>query len=59
MIEASTTQRRKQMNAPVRIRIKTSTGNRTYFGGYHLIAKYRDLGRLVCAYSTSTGKSLA
>ena len=47
------------MSAAVRIRIKTSTGNRTYYGGYHLIKKYRDLNRLICAYSTSTGKSLA
>lgn len=47
------------MNAAIRIRIKTAAGNRTYFGGYHLIEKYRALGRLICAYSTSTGKAIA
>lgn len=45
------------MNKPVRVYIKTSTGNRTYYGGYHLIKKYKESGRLICAYSTSTGKS--
>lgn len=45
---------------PVRIRIKCADGvNRTYYCGYGRIKKYRDTGRLIGAWSTSTGKPVA
>jgi hypothetical protein len=41
------------------VAFKTKTGVRIRLGGYGLVARMRDEGRLVGAWSTSTGKALA
>lgn len=45
---------------PVRLRIKCIDGiNRTYYCGYAQVKKYLASGRLIGAWSTSTGKSIS
>ena len=44
---------------PVRLVVRTKTGKRAYLTGYAAIQRARDQGRLIAAYSTSTGKVLA
>jgi hypothetical protein len=46
-------------SAPCRVAFRTKTGVRIRLGGYDLIARMRREGRLVGAWSTSTGKALA
>ena len=41
---------------PCRVIYRTKRGITQRLGGYALIAKMSDAGRLVAAYSTSTGK---
>ena len=41
---------------PVRVMYRTTRGNVMRLGGYGLIACMRDAGRLIAAWSTSTGK---
>jgi hypothetical protein len=45
--------------APCRVAFRTKAGVRVRLGGYGLIARMREEGRLVGAWSTSTGKALA
>jgi len=46
-------------SAPCRVAFKTRKGVRIRRGGYGLIARMRTEGRLVAAWSASTGKTLA
>jgi len=46
-------------NSPCRVLYKTKTGSRASLGGYDLIERMRKEGRLIAAWSTSTGKALA
>lgn len=43
--------------APCRVMFKVKNGTRTRLGGYDLIARMRAQGRLIAAWSTSTGKA--
>jgi len=44
---------------PCRVLYKTKTGKRASLGGYGLIERMRKEGRLIAAWSTSTGKVIA
>ena len=46
-------------NSPCRVMYRTKAGARTSLGGYGLIARMRAAGRLIAAWSTSTGKLIA
>ena len=41
---------------PCRVMYSTKRGNVVRFGGYGLIKRMRESGRLIAAWSTSTGK---
>ena len=43
---------------PVRVMYRTVRGNVMRLGGYGLIARMRGTGRLIAAWSTSTGKEI-
>jgi hypothetical protein len=49
----------KYWSAPCRVAFRTKTGVRIRLGGYGLVARMRDEGRLIGAWCTSTGKALA
>jgi len=55
----STSMLRQYYRRPVRIMIRTRTGYRTRYCWYDAIARAREAGVLVAAWSTSTGKALA
>lgn len=42
---------------PCRVTYKTMRGSVTRYGGYGLIARMEEAGRLIGAWSTSTGKA--
>ena len=44
---------------PCRVMYRVKNGTRTTRGGYGLIARMQREGRLIAAWSTSTGKTLA
>ncbi len=46
-------------SSPCRVLYKTENGLRASLGGYNLIERMRKEGRLIAAWSTSTGKVLA
>ena len=46
------------MTKPCRVLYKIKNGKRCTLGGYALIAKMEKAGRLLGAWSTSTGKSI-
>ena len=46
-------------DSPCRVLYKTKNGLRASLGGYGLIERMRKEGRLIAAWSTSTGKALA
>ena len=43
---------------PARVMYRTKRGTVMRLGGYGLIARMRDAGRLIAAWSTSTGKEI-
>jgi hypothetical protein len=49
----------RKENHHCRVAFRTKTGVRIRFGGYGLVARMRREGRLVRAWSTSTGKEIA
>ena len=44
---------------PCRVSYRTKAGTTSRLGGYALIARMRNSGRLIGAWSTSTGKTIA
>lgn len=45
--------------SPCRVVFKVKNGYRARLGGYQLIDKMRSEGRLIAAYSMSTGKQIS
>lgn len=46
-------------NSPCRVLYQTKRGTVSRLGGYDLIHRMREQGRLLGAWSTSTGKAIA
>jgi hypothetical protein len=51
--------RERKSDHPCRVAFRTKTGVRIRYGSYALVARMRREGRLVRAWSTSTGKEIA